>query len=127
MALMYRVIILGADLGDPLFLYLKTPPRSTYVCHDKLIYFPFLHRLSDIGLRIAVSKSLTSPLSFHTPHTHTENTFCFVYRDLKGWIHTMTILVTNDELAKDVVGAEALLDRHRVRPFQWMKNLFYQA
>ena len=29
----------------------------------------------------------------------------------------MTILVTNDELAKDVVGAEALLDRHRVRVF----------
>lgn len=38
----------------------------------------------------------------------------YFYRDLKGWIHTMTILVTNDELAKDVVGAEALLDRHRV-------------
>lgn len=27
----------------------------------------------------------------------------------------MTVLVTNDELAKDVVGAEALLERHRVR------------
>ena len=27
----------------------------------------------------------------------------------------MTILVSNDELAKDVVGAEALLERHRVR------------
>ena len=50
---------------------------------------------------------------------------CF-YRDLKGWIHTMTILVTNDELAKDVVGAEALLDRHRVRSFPWMMNLFYE-
>ena len=48
------------------------------------------------------------------------------YRDLKGWIHTMTILVTNDELAKDVVGAEALLDRHRVRSFPWMMNLFYE-
>ena len=34
----------------------------------------------------------------------------------------MTILVTNDELAKDVVGAEALLDRHRVRSFPWMMN-----
>jgi len=40
----------------------------------------------------------------------------------------MTILVTNEELAKDVVGAEALLERHRVTPHSisacyWLKYM----
>lgn len=33
--------------------------------------------------------------------------------DLGSWINTMDTLVTSDELAKDVTGAEALLERHR--------------
>ncbi|TPP57241.1 Spectrin alpha chain non-erythrocytic [Fasciola gigantica] len=34
-------------------------------------------------------------------------------RDLQSWINTMDALVASDELAKDVTGAEALLERHR--------------
>ncbi|VDP84941.1 unnamed protein product [Echinostoma caproni] len=34
-------------------------------------------------------------------------------RDLQSWINTMDSLVASDELAKDVTGAEALLERHR--------------
>jgi spectrin alpha len=34
------------------------------------------------------------------------------FRDLTSWINDMKSLITNDELAKDVNGAEALLERH---------------
>ncbi len=32
-----------------------------------------------------------------------------------AWINSMMALVSSDELAKDVTGAEALLERHQVR------------
>lgn len=35
-------------------------------------------------------------------------------RDLTSWINSMMALVSSDELAKDVTGAEALLERHQV-------------
>ena len=35
-------------------------------------------------------------------------------RDLMSWINSMMALVSSDELAKDVTGAEALLERHQV-------------
>lgn len=35
------------------------------------------------------------------------------YRDLTSWINSMMTLVSSDELAKDVTGAEALLERHQ--------------
>ena len=35
------------------------------------------------------------------------------YRDLMSWINGMTGLIANDELATDVTGAEALLERHQ--------------
>ncbi len=37
------------------------------------------------------------------------------YRDLSAWIQSMMGLVASDELANDVTGAEALLERHQVR------------
>lgn len=37
------------------------------------------------------------------------------YRDLSSWIASMMGLVSSDELATDVTGAEALLERHQVR------------
>lgn len=37
------------------------------------------------------------------------------YRDLMSWINSMMGLVSSDELASDVTGAEALLERHQVR------------
>lgn len=37
------------------------------------------------------------------------------YRDLMSWINSMMGLVSSDELATDVTGAEALLERHQVR------------
>lgn len=36
------------------------------------------------------------------------------YRDLMSWISSMMGLVSSDELANDVTGAEALLERHQV-------------
>lgn len=36
------------------------------------------------------------------------------YRDLMSWINSMMGLVSSDELANDVTGAEALLERHQV-------------
>ncbi|CAG2257396.1 SPTA [Mytilus edulis] len=35
------------------------------------------------------------------------------FRDLTSWINSMMTLVSSDELAKDVTGAEALLERHQ--------------
>ena len=37
------------------------------------------------------------------------------YRDLMSWVNTSRSLVASDELAQDVTGAEALLERHQVR------------
>ncbi|KAG8294427.1 hypothetical protein J6590_103113, partial [Homalodisca vitripennis] len=39
------------------------------------------------------------------------------YRDLMSWINSMMGLVSSDELASDVTGAEALLERHQVALF----------
>ena len=36
------------------------------------------------------------------------------YRDLMSWINSMMTLVSSEELATDVTGAEALLERHQV-------------
>lgn len=46
--------------------------------------------------------------------SHDFQRFLSDYRDLKSWVNGMMVLVSSDELAKDVTGAEALLDRHRV-------------
>ena len=35
------------------------------------------------------------------------------YRDLMSWINSMKGLIESDELATDVTGAEALLERHQ--------------
>ncbi|GFT44789.1 spectrin alpha chain [Nephila pilipes] len=35
------------------------------------------------------------------------------FRDLVSWIHDMKAIISADELAKDVAGAEALLERHQ--------------
>ena len=40
--------------------------------------------------------------------------FLLLFRDLMAWINSMMALVSSDELAKDVTGAEALLERHQV-------------
>ncbi|XP_049884519.1 spectrin alpha chain isoform X2 [Pectinophora gossypiella] len=37
------------------------------------------------------------------------------YRDLMAWINSMMALVSSDELANDVTGAEALLERHQTQ------------
>ena len=47
-----------------------------------------------------------------------------------SWIGTMLTLVSTDELAKDVTGAEALLERHQVRftlQFQRVYNYFHKT
>ena len=35
------------------------------------------------------------------------------FRDLVSWMHDMKAIISADDLAKDVAGAEALLDRHQ--------------
>ena len=35
------------------------------------------------------------------------------YRDLVSWVHDTKTVIAADELAKDVAGAEALLERHQ--------------
>lgn len=37
------------------------------------------------------------------------------HRDLLAWISSMLGLVSSEELANDVTGAEALIERHQVR------------
>lgn len=39
---------------------------------------------------------------------------CLLARDLMSWINGIRGLVSSDELARDVTGAEALLERHQV-------------
>jgi len=39
--------------------------------------------------------------------------FLAEYRDLINWINEMKSIISADELAKDVAGAEALLERHQ--------------
>lgn len=43
-----------------------------------------------------------------------------VCRDLMSWINGIRGLVSSDELAKDVTGAEALLERHQVCERLWV-------
>lgn len=35
------------------------------------------------------------------------------FRDLISWVNDMKAIISADELAKDVAGAEALLERHQ--------------
>lgn len=35
------------------------------------------------------------------------------FRDLTSWINDMKVIISADELAKDVAGAEALIERHQ--------------
>lgn len=56
--------------------------------------------------------------------------FCFAYlrlqrfladfRDLTSWVTEMKALINADELANDVAGAEALLDRHQEHKVEWL-------
>ncbi|XP_065916481.1 spectrin alpha chain, non-erythrocytic 1-like [Dysidea avara] len=44
--------------------------------------------------------------------SHNFQRFLVDYRDLSSWMHEMSVLLKSEELAKDVAGAEALLQRH---------------
>lgn len=45
-----------------------------------------------------------------------------VRRDLMSWVNGIRGLVSSEELAKDVTGAEALLERHQVIEYDWFRN-----
>lgn len=49
------------------------------------------------------------------------------YRDLMSWINSMMGLVSSDELANDVTGAEALLERHQVRILERSTHVFFSC
>lgn len=48
-----------------------------------------------------------------------------VHRDLMSWINGIRGLVSSEELAKDVTGAEALLERHQVLNFPLLYYVQY--
>ena len=45
--------------------------------------------------------------------SHNLHRFLSDYRDLVSWVHDMKTVIQADELAKDVAGAEAFLERHQ--------------
>lgn len=45
--------------------------------------------------------------------SHDFQRFLSDYRNLMAWLSSMMALVSSDELAKDMSGAEALLERHQ--------------
>lgn len=49
------------------------------------------------------------------------------FRDLTSWVTEMKALINADELANDVAGAEALLDRHQEHKVTCLllENLYY--
>ncbi len=49
----------------------------------------------------------------HLDDSHNLHRFLSDFRDLVSWIHDMKTIISADELAKDVAGAEALLERHQ--------------
>ena len=50
--------------------------------------------------------------------------FMATFRDLTSWINSMITQVSSEEIAKDVPGAEALLERHHVSSFPISSSLF---
>lgn len=52
-------------------------------------------------------------ICFALPSTSRLQRFTADFRDLTSWVTEMKALINADELANDVAGAEALLDRHQ--------------
>ena len=50
-----------------------------------------------------------------SPRSKCKFDFITSYRNLMAWISSMQALVSSQELANDVTGAETLLERHQVR------------
>lgn len=48
------------------------------------------------------------------------------FRDLTSWVTEMKALINADELANDVAGAEALLDRHQEHKVDYLRPLQLQ-
>lgn len=55
----------------------------------------------------------TSPLYERSSRPIRLQRFTADFRDLTSWVTEMQALINADELANDVAGAEALLDRHQ--------------
>lgn len=51
-------------------------------------------------------------------NSHDLQRFLSDFRDLMSWINGIRSLVSSEELAKDVTGAEALLERHQVLVYE---------
>lgn len=49
------------------------------------------------------------------------------FRDLTSWVTEMKALINADELANDVAGAEALLDRHQEHKVEWLYSQIQSA
>jgi len=52
------------------------------------------------------------------------------YRDLISWIHDMKTIISADDLAKDVAGAESLLEKHqehKVNSMLYIRHLSLQS
>lgn len=71
----------------------------------------------DAERRCAACERMLTELPSALPHRLQR--FTADFRDLTSWVTEMQALINADELANDVAGAEALLDRHqehKVRP-----------
>lgn len=51
--------------------------------------------------------------------SHALHRFLADYRDLISWVSDIRALIAADDLAKDVPGAEALLERHQEHKVIW--------
>ncbi len=72
----------------------------------RLAGFAKVHGRSTVGV---------SSLRFvHFAGAATVHSFFSQFSDLESWMNTMHALVASNEVAKDVTGAEALLERHQV-------------
>ena len=78
-----------------------------------LILIPLSHTFLKISL-ILFSKYQANARKDKLMDSYDLQRFLSDFRDLTSWTNGMKTLVASDELAKDVTGAEALLERHQV-------------
>lgn len=91
----------GTDAIPPLNWFIISEAYMAYFCTGIFLWRVFRKGLFSLFWIISVVGGENSLL------------LC-VHRDLMSWINGIRGLVSSDELAKDVTGAEALLERHQV-------------
>lgn len=96
------------NIGSSVELYLKVTCRFSHILQ---------------GQERVLCKAAISPFVIHyfilqerrqkLDESYYLHRFLADFRDLISWINDMKAIISADELAKDVAGAEALLERHQ--------------